>query len=227
MTLDGPFGPIPGHGAGAGPGVLVLQEIFGLNRYVRSVVDELAAAGFRAWAPELFHREAPGFAAGYDPEGIAAGRAQIAALDLEGLHAEVEVMLRALGPGPVGVIGFCYGGLLAWEIHGLHPTAAAVAFYGRVHSPSLGGLAPIERTAGFRGPMLAHFASDDPSIPPEAVAAAAAALVRAPARGTIEVWPGVQHGFHCWDRAAHHPATAARAWEDTIRFLRAQLAAPA
>jgi carboxymethylenebutenolidase len=232
----GPTGPVPCYRADPEPApelpaaVLVLQEIFGVNTYVRGVVDQLAAAGMVAVAPDLFHHHAPGFQAGYDPAGIAAGRDQIAALDLPGFHAEAAALLAALRADPatngrVGVLGFCFGGLLAWECHSLHPFDAGVSFYGRVHSPSLDGVAPLERTPGMRGPMLAHFASNDASIPATAVGACAAALVAAPARGTIEVWPRVQHGFHCWERSAYDPQAASLAWAETLAFLRAHLAA--
>jgi carboxymethylenebutenolidase len=232
-TAIGEAGPVPCWRADPAtlpaPAVIVLPEIFGLNAYIRGVVDQLAATGFVAVAPELFHRNAPGFLAGYDADGMAAGRAQVAALDYAAFHADIDGILVALA-GDVaatrraGVLGFCFGGLLAWECNGLHPFGAAVSFYGRAHSPASGGRPPLSRTSTMRGPLLAHFASDDPSIPPEAVGACAAALVGAPVRGTIEVWPGTHHGFHCWDRGAYEPASAKAAWDQTVRFLRANLA---
>ncbi|MDP2309130.1 MAG: dienelactone hydrolase family protein [Pseudomonadota bacterium] len=230
----GPFGPIPCFRADPAlaseppPVVLVLQEIFGVNPYIRGVCAELAGAGFTAVAIDLFHDHTPGFEVGYDPAGVTAGRAQIATLDLGRLHAELESLVHTLRTdiaegGRVAVLGFCYGGLLAWETHGLHGTDAAVAYYGRAHSPSLGGVPPIERTSTMKGPILAHFASNDASIPADAVGACAAALVKGAARGTIEVWPRTQHGFHCWDRGAFDPFAASRSWAATLAFFRANL----
>lgn len=231
---SGPFGPVPCHRADpppateAPPVVLVMQEIFGVNPYIRGVCGELAAAGFTAVAIDLFHHHTPEFQVGYDAAGVAAGRAEVAALDIGRLHAELESLVATMRADPacngrVGVLGFCYGGLLAWETHGLHGTDAAVSYYGRAHSPSLGGMPPIERTATMKGPILAHFAANDPSIPADAVGACAAALVTGQARGTIEVWPRTQHGFHCWDRAAFDPHAASRSWAGTLAFLRASL----
>lgn len=231
----GPFGPLPCYRADATaegalpPAVIVLQEIFGVNAYIRGVCDTLAAAGFTAVAVDLFHRKAPGFLAGYDEAGFGAGRAQAAALELPGFHAEIEALLAALRADPalsgrVGVLGFCFGGMLAWEAHALHAIDAAVSFYGRAHSPGLDGVPPCERAATMRGPLLAHFASEDPIIPPAAVGACAAGLVAGRARGTIEVWPGVHHGFHCHERPAYEPRAAGLAWAQTLAFLRAHLA---
>ncbi len=225
----GPVGPVPCYRAdppGARPGrpaVFVLQEIFGLNPYIRGVCDALATAGFTAVAMDLFHRDAPGFLAGYDEAGFAAGRARAAALDLRGFHADVDAVLAALrsepGAGRVGVLGFCFGGMLTWEAAALHPFDAAVSFYGRAHSPGLDGVPPCERARTLRGPILAHFASDDPIIPPAAVGTCAAALVGAPVRGTIEVWPRTHHGFHCWDRGAYDAEAARAAWDQTLAFF--------
>ncbi len=232
----GPFGPIPCFRADPPatqelpPVVLVLQEIFGVNPYIRGVCGELAAAGFVAVAIDLFHRNAPNFLSGYDEAGVAEGRAQVTSLDLGRLHAELESLVNTMradpaGNGRVGVLGFCYGGLLTWEVHGLHATDAAVSFYGRAHSPSLDGVPPLERTPTMRGPLLAHFASNDASIPPTAVGACAEALVKGPTRGTIEVWPRTQHGFHCWDRKAFDPYAASRSWAETLAFFRSNLKA--
>ncbi|MFN7145019.1 MAG: dienelactone hydrolase family protein, partial [Myxococcota bacterium] len=191
----GPSGPIPCFrvdpvvGAELPAAVIVLQEIFGVNAYIRGVCQELANAGFTAVAIDLFHRKAPGFVTGYDEAGFAAGRAQAAALDLAGFHADIEALVDALRKDPavndrVGVLGFCFGGMLAWEAHALHAIDAAVSFYGRAHSPGLDGVSPCDRAATMRGPILAHFASDDPIIPPTAVGQCAAALVKGPARAT-------------------------------------------
>jgi carboxymethylenebutenolidase len=209
--------------------VIVLQEIFGVNAYIRGVCGELAAAGFTAVAMDLFHARSPNFLAGYDEAGVAAGRIEVAGLDLTRLHGELEALVQAAradagGNGRVGVLGFCYGGLLAWETHGLHATDAAVSYYGRAHAPSLDGVAPLDRGDAMRGPLLAHFAAVDACIPPTAVGACAAALLKASVRGTIEVWPGVHHGFHCWDRAAFDPTAASRSWAETLAFFRASLA---
>ena len=241
LTSDLPTGrhvELPGRGTtfvresgpvGA-PTVLLLHEVFGINAYIRGVCEELAAAGFIGVALDLFHHAAPGFLAGYDEAGVAAGRTQVAALDLGKLHAELDALVRALradpaGNGRVGVLGFCYGGLLAWEAHALHGTDAAVSYYGRAHSPSLDGVPPIERSDTMKGPLLAHFAACDPIIPPQAVGACASALVKANKRGTIEVWPSTQHGFHCWDRGAFDPSAASRSWAETVAFYRASLTA--
>lgn len=231
---SGPFGPIPclrvDPSATTEPPavILVLQEIFGINPYIRGVCAEVVAAGFTAVAVDLFHQHAPGFEVGYDAAGMMAGRAEVAALDLVQIHAELASLVRTLRTDPacngrVGVLGFCYGGLLAWETHGLHGTDAAVSYYGRAHSPSLDGVPPLERTPTMKGPILAHFASNDTSIPADAVGAAAAALVSGGARGTIEVWPRTQHGFHCWDRASFDPYAASRSWAATLAFFRANL----
>lgn len=213
--------------AGRGPGLLLLQEIFGVNPHIRAVAEQHALAGFTVLAPDLFRRQAPRVELGY------AGPDRDQALELmRGLSREDAVQdmraamaaLRDLGAGPgrVGALGYCMGGRLAFLAAAQCGADAAACWYG-------GGIAALPDLAALaaqvRVPVQFHHAGHDPAIPPDAVAAVQAAMGASPAAAQAEfhLYPDAQHGFNCWDRAAHHPASAALAHGRTLAFLGARL----
>lgn len=224
VTFPGPSGPIPAWEAGDGRrGVVLLQEVFGVSPWIREVGDGLATRGWRVIAPEVFHRLEPGFQAPYDADGLARGRAHLAALDRDGFRAEAgaaRAHLRAAGCERVAVMGFCMGGLLAWEAHAAHPFDAAVVWYGaRMTLAGPDGSRPVDRAGSMRGPVLCHYGADDPSIPPEMVAEVARSLAEARIDATVHVHRAAGHGFACAHRSDHAPAAAAAAWAETAAFL--------
>ncbi|MET8850349.1 dienelactone hydrolase family protein [Amycolatopsis sp. NPDC004625] len=210
--------------SGRGPGLVLIQEIFGLDDYLRSVAADLAAAGYVVAVPELFRRTAPGWSSTHDEAGVAASMEVAASFDPAlGLSDVLDTMahLRALPevPGGVGVLGFCLGGSLAFAAAAEGDPDVAVSFYG---SAVAGQIADLARVSC---PIQFHFGGQDPYIPRADVAVVAAAVAAHPG-AEIHVQEEAGHAFH--NHVApmfHHPAAAARAWELTTQFLRRTLPA--
>jgi carboxymethylenebutenolidase len=187
-------------------GVVVVQEIFGVNHHIRSVCDRLAALGYAAVAPALFDRFARDFESGYSPEEIAQARKFLANIDWAAFVRDVAAAVEAL-PQPVAILGFCMGGSVAYlaatQLDGL---AAAVCFYG-------GQIAKFADQKP-RCPTQMHFGEKDESIPMTDVAA-----IRAKRPDCeIHLYPAA-HGFHCDERGSFHAESTAIAWARTLRFL--------
>ena len=189
--------------------LVVAQEIFGVNGHIRSVCDGYAADGYVALAPALFDRYERGVDIGYTPPDVARGR------ELKGL-AKVDAALldiaaahfAAAGLGKVGVIGFCWGGYLAWLAAARLPVfACAVAYYGGGMTDAI---AEIPKC-----PVMAHFGERDSMIPVAGVNALAAAHPTA----QVFLYPA-DHGFNCDQRGAFDAASAKLARERTLAFLR-------
>ena len=206
--------------------VVVIQEIFGVNAHIREVADGFAADGYAALAPALFDRAERGVELGYDAEGMGRGRdlafnglAQEDAL--RDLQATVEEAGKYGSNGsrtPVGVVGYCFGGLMTWlAACELDEIACASAFYG-------GGIAgTLERAAGEpRRPkcaMLMHFGALDAHIPLTDVDRIREALPDVP----VHVYDA-DHGFNCDHRASYHAESAALARQRTLELFAAHLA---
>ncbi len=196
-------------------GVVVLQEIFGVNAHIRQVADGWAADGYVAVAPALFQRVKAGVELGYGPGDRAAGvalKAQVEALPSPGVMPDIRgaVDLAArLGQGKVGVVGYCWGGLLAWRTAGvLTGVTAVVPYYG-------GGMTTEgECVRQPQCPVLAHFADNDAHIPMAGVRAFEAAQPGV----VVHVYPA-QHGFNCDHRDAWDAPAAALARARTAAFL--------
>lgn len=190
--------------------IVVLQEIFGANAHIRSVCEHWASRGWVAIAPSLFDRAVPTVPElGYGPQDIAQGRelkAQVSE-ELALLDVQAAVDHVAVRGTPVAVIGFCWGGTLAWlaaaRLERLH---AAVAYYG---TNIAGNLQALPRV-----PVLLHFGEQDTHIPPEHVRQIAAACPQA----ELHVYPA-GHGFNCEARAAFHAPSAELAGARTEQFL--------
>jgi carboxymethylenebutenolidase len=212
-----------------GPGLLVLQEIFGVNEHIRAVADQYALDGFVVLAPDLFWRQAPRVELGYQSDDITRGRALMQATTAEQSIADLGVAARALrgraelqggaAGGKLGAVGYCMGGRMAWFAAATAGVDAAVACYG-------GGIQNhLHHAATLRCPMQFHYAGHDDNIPPDAVAAVREAAVNAvgAARAEVFVYPEAHHGFNCWARGSYHAASAALAHGRTLAFFAEQL----
>jgi carboxymethylenebutenolidase len=206
---------------GQGPGLLLLQEIFGVNAHIRAVAEQYAAAGFVVLAPDVFWRQAPRVELGYEGTDRQRGIALATALQPAEVVADLQAATAALreraevAGGKVGAIGYCMGGRLAYTAAALAGMDAAVAYYG-------GGIqGQLTLAAQVRCPMQFHYAAHDDHIPPEAVASVRAAFDGRPAE--FWVYPGAMHGFNCWARASYHAPSAAKALGRSIGFLAEQL----
>jgi carboxymethylenebutenolidase len=193
---------------GARAAVVVVQEIFGVNAHIRSVVDRYASFGYHAVAPALFDRVEPGVELEYVGSGIERGRELAMAVRWEGSMLDIAAAVdHAAATGPVAVVGYCFGGSLAWLAANELPIAAAVGYYGgQIHEL-------IDRAP--RTPTMLHFGELDHAIPLDQVADIAAAHPIVP----VHVYPGAQHGFSCDARASFHPLSAAIALGRTLEFL--------
>lgn len=198
-------------------GIVVLQEIFGLNAHIRAVADKFAGEGYTAIAPALFDRIERGVELGYDEETTVKGRALRGELGYDApmldIAATIEALRQLLGPGGrVGVVGFCWGGSLAWiaaarlSSDRVGPDCA-VCYYGAQIKDFLG-----ERP---RCPTILHFGERDALIPSETVAAIRSAHPDIPAFA----YPA-GHGFNCDMRADYDAASAALAHSRTLALIR-------
>jgi carboxymethylenebutenolidase len=193
-------------------GLVVIQEIFGVNSHIRAVCEGYAAEGYEVLAPALFDREAPGFETGYDAEGIAAGRRLARELHpIELGLADTQSCIDALkDKGPVFITGYCYGGSVVWfaacRLRGL---AAASSYYG--------ALVPEAANESPRCPTILHFGRRDAGIPLEGVEKVAAA-----GHPGVEVFVyEAGHGFNCDQRADFDAESAELARERSLALFRA------
>lgn len=201
-----PAGPAKGA-------VVVLQEIFGVNAHIRAVADGFAAAGYLAVAPATFHRVKPGVELAYTADDIAAGvglKAAVEALPAPGVMQDIQAAIDyAAKTGKVGVVGYCWGGLLTWRAAcALSGVSAAVPYYGGGMTSAL----EIARTPTC--PVLAHFGDHDQSIPLTGVAA----FQHAHAEVEVHIYKA-SHGFNCDHRGAYDATAAALARERTRAFF--------
>lgn len=195
-------------------GVVVVQEIFGVNDHIRSVADRYAAAGYLAIAPAIFDRERPGIELGYTPEDIEAGRAiAMGSLDFGTVLADVAAAgTAAREGGKVGVVGYCYGGRVTAACAIEHPGVfdAASSYYGG------GTVGLIDQVPVV--PMIMHFGERDHAIPMEDVDKIATAWPNA----TVYRYDA-EHGFNCDHRGSFSAVPAAIAQARTFRFFDQQL----
>ncbi len=196
------------HPDGASASIVVVQEIFGVNAHIRSVVDRYASFGYRAIAPALFDRGERGVELGYDDAGRTRGIELVMPIAFDAAMLDVAAAVEHVSDtGPVAVIGYCFGGSVAWIAACDLPIAAAVGYYGgQIH-------AMIDRRP--KVPMMLHFGELDHGIPLDQVSAIAEAHPDVP----VHVYQGADHGFNCDARATHDARSAAIALGRTLEFL--------
>ena len=193
-------------------GIVVVQEIFGVNAHLRAVCDRFAAEGFLAVSPALFDRIERNVEFGYTEETMERGRAFRAELGWETPLLDIDAALAAAAvSGTAGVVGFCWGGSLAWLSAARLEPACAVCYYGgQIHDFI------AERP---RCPVLLHFGEKDSLIPREDQERIHAAHPEL----EFHFYPA-DHGFNCDQRPAFDAESAALAWTRTLAFLRRNLA---
>ena len=195
--------------------VVVIQEIFGVNSHIRAVADGYAEAGYLAIAPDMFHRVKPGVQLGYAEADMGEGfgyKTAAEALPAPGVLQDIQAAIHEAAKqsgGKVGIVGYCWGGLLTWRaaclLDGL---SAAVPYYG-------GGVttdAEAARTP--RVPVLAHFAAEDRWISLDSVQA----FRQKHPEVQVEVY-GAHHGFNCDQRGSWHADSAALARTRSLAFF--------
>jgi carboxymethylenebutenolidase len=189
--------------------VVVIQEIFGVNSHIRNICDRLANEGYVAIAPAIFDRIEPDFQSGYTPEEVAVARKFVAAPDWPAMRRDTQAAIdAAAGVGPVGIIGFCLGGSVAY-----------------VAATKLSGLSAA---VGYYGGAVARFADDKPTVPTQlhfgekdgGIPLSDVETIKAK-RPEVEVfvYPGAQHGFGCDERASYDKASSDLAWQHSLAFF--------
>jgi carboxymethylenebutenolidase len=201
-----PNGPAKG-------GIVVIQEIFGVNSHIRNVTDGYAEQGYLAIAPATFHRVKPNVELGYEQADMEQGmalKAAVESLPSPGVMQDIQAAIQhASQAGKVGIVGYCYGGLLTWRsacmLDGL---SAAVPYYG-------GGVTtPDEVARRPKCPVLAHFGDQDHWIPLESVEA----FKKAHPEVEVHVYHA-NHGFNCDHRGSYDAEAAKLALERTLAFF--------
>ncbi len=191
-------------------GVVVIQEIFGVNHHIRAVCDRLAGEGYAAVAPAVFDRQQPNFDCGYSPDEIANARKFVANPDWAAMLRDVQAAIDELKmDGPVAIMGFCMGGTIAFlaasKLGGL---SAAIGYYGGQIAKNADQKPKI--------PTLLHFGDKDASIPMTDVGA-----IKQKRGGDCEIhiYPDAQHGFNCDERGSYNEPASTLAWRRTLAFL--------
>jgi carboxymethylenebutenolidase len=190
-------------------GVVVIQEIFGVTRHIRAVADEYAAAGFLAVAPALFDRVERDVDVPYTD--VQKGVGYMQALNTDQALLDVQAAVNRVGAaGKVGVVGYCWGGTIAYLAAARLKIDAAVAYYGGgIHNHT------AEKP---RVPIMFHFGEKDAHIPRSAVEQIRASHPE----GIYHLYPA-DHGFNCTDRASFEPASAKLALQRSVEFLHRHL----
>ena len=198
--------PAP-QGRGARGAIVLTQEIFGVNRHIRRVADDFAAQGYVVIAPCLFDRVRGGIELGYTEKEVQEGRGYRLQIPKEKTMLDLTASLNVVKhAGRVAVVGYCWGGTLAWFAASEMPVACAVSYYG--------GQIKDHLQKSPRRPVMYHFGAQDKTIPPEAVER----IRNADGSGKHFVYPA-DHGFNCDQRAAYHAESAALARQRTLQFL--------
>jgi len=216
---------------GTYPGIIVIQEIFGVNDHIRDVTRRIAQEGYVAIAPAIYQRQAPGFEAGYQPEDIKLGRIykENSCADelLSDLQATIDYLqtLPSVLSGKIGTIGFCFGGHVVYLGATLAGIAATASFYGAgITNWTPGGGEPtISRTSAIQGKIYAFFGDKDPSIPTSQVAEIEAALTQYGVDHQIFRYGDAEHGFFCDRRASYNQEAAQNAWNHVLELFSATL----
>jgi carboxymethylenebutenolidase len=201
-----------------GPGILLCQEIYGVNDHIREVADQFAEEGYFVLAPDLFHRLEPNVELDYGEED------RKKAFDLYGrfdedraakdLNSALSTLRKIKGcNGKVAALGYCLGGKLAYLAAARMRVDVAIGYYGVYIEKNLSEAGKI------KCPLLLHFAGNDRYVPPSAIAKIRKRLAKL-AEFESHVYPGADHAFNCPERASYDRAASSIAYTRTIGFLR-------
>ncbi|MGJ3247250.1 MAG: dienelactone hydrolase family protein [Elainellaceae cyanobacterium] len=202
------------------PGIVVLQEIFGVNAHIRDITERFAKAGYVAIAPALYQRLEPEFETGYTAEDLEIGREYKARTDADELLGDIQVAINYLKSldsvtsDAIGCIGFCFGGHVAYLAATLPDIKATASFYGAgITTWCPGNGAPtVTRTSQISGKIYAFFGMDDASIPQDQVDIIEAELQHHQIPHQVFRYPNAGHGFFCDQRDSYSPKAAQDAW---------------
>ncbi len=221
--------PAPSAGADF-PAIIVIQEAFGVNRHIEKVCDQIAAEGYVAVAPALFHREHPNPKLGYGDEDVALRNRYMGALRDDEIIEDINQVViwtqsdqfRRTNGQKIGIVGFCVGGRIAYLAATSCPglSAASVYYPGRTLIPFGDGPAPIDRTSQIKIPVMGNFGGKDENPSPDDVAKIEAALKSAGVTYDFKSYPDAGHGFNCDERGSYNEAAAKDAMSRTLSFFK-------
>ncbi len=208
--------------SGSGPGLVLLQEIFGINPYLRDMARNFAEEGYVVLVPDLFWRMQPGVVLGYNDEDFGKAFDFYQRFDVDQAIDDIADTVAALRAMPecdtnqVGALGYCLGGKLAYLTAARTTVECAVSYYGVAIEQSL------EEAENISCPMVMHFAAEDGFVPPEAVAQITETFQ---GRDDIEIYnyPGVDHAFATPGRDSFHKPSTMMAYSRSIALLRSSL----
>jgi carboxymethylenebutenolidase len=201
-------------------GLIVFQEIFGINSHIRDVTERFSRQGYLAIAPELFHRTGPGFESGYTDMGP--GFSHMQQVTDAGLEADIRAAhqwLTNAGESKICSTGYCMGGRVSTLAAITVPLACAVSYYGGGIAPSQFNPGLLDRLKDLKAPMLYFWGGLDSHIPQESVQKVTSALSAAQKNYTNVVFSLADHGFFCDQRASYNQQAAALAWPLTLAFF--------
>jgi carboxymethylenebutenolidase len=231
LLLPGPDGPVPADevipGGPVQGAVIVLQEAYGVNDHIVDVCRRFAAVGYRAVAPQLFHRDGVSSL----PYDIELALSHMANLTADGIRADLTAVREHLARQGLplaltGIVGFCMGGSIACAVAAEDAYGAAVTFYGSgMHKGRFGFQSLVELAPHLRSPWLGLYGDLDPGIPVDQVEDLRSAAASAQVPTAIVRYAEAGHGFHCDARPAnYHEASAKDAWVRTLDWLGRYLA---
>ena len=193
-------------------GVVIIQEIFGVNDDIRETVDNFAKEGYVAIAPALFDRHERDAVLDFNEDGMAKGRALKSALDWDDVIKDVDAAIDELdGAGKIGVVGFCMGGSVAWFAAARSRVSAVACYYG--------GDILTNSSETPKCPVMFHWGAEDAVFPLDGAAAVEADHPDNPSF----IYEGAGHGFSCSRRGSYHKKAAGQAMERTLEFLAANI----
>jgi carboxymethylenebutenolidase len=207
---------------GRGPGLVIIQEIWGVNEHIKAVADQYAMDGYVVLAPDVFWRQQANVNLKYNEADTQKAFQLMTNLDEAHAVADLVSTANALRARPevsgkLGAIGFCMGGLLSYQLAASGAVDAAVCYYG-------GGIQNhLDKAPKVQCPILFHYAALDGYIPATAVADVKKAFAGR-ANAQFHVYEGVDHGFNCWGRPMYQQRAAALARGRTLAWLSEQLA---
>lgn len=207
---------------GRGPGLVIIQEIWGVNDHIKAVADQYAMDGYVVLAPDVFWRQEANVNLKYDESDTKKAYQLMMNLDETNAVADLVSTAKALRTHPevngkVGAIGFCMGGRLSYQLAASGAVDAAVCYYG-------GGIQNhLDKAPKVQGPILFHYAGLDAHIPATAVADVKKAF-EGRANAQFHVYQDADHGFNCWGRPMYQQRAAALAHGRTLAWFSEQLA---
>lgn len=208
------------------PVVIVLQEAFGVNNHIKDICRRLAAEGYLALAPELYHREGRHLVADYSDR--ASFKPLMGKLTNDGLIEDIDSLLKFIPLHPradisqVFTLGFCMGGFTSLLAATRFDLQGAISFYGAgvIHEREGIKLSPfIDEVKNVKCPTLLFYGADDASIPADDITRIERELTNSKRRHEVHIFPGADHGFFCNERKSFDPSSTSKAWKRVLSWL--------